>query len=253
MTNNPSDNNTCEDNDRIDMFGRKLPKRFYKKVQVVKSPNGFTVELDGRSIKTPAKNLVEVDTEIIATAIADDWERQVDFIDLETMFTCKVTNTAIDRIAPNPEAVITEITEYAATDLLCYRALEPDSLVARQKDRWDPVLNWLGQTHNVRLTCIGGIMHQPQPVEAIEKLAENLKLRSALMLAAMHNLTTLTGSAVLALAIADGHLEAQDAWVCAHVDEDWQIEQWGHDEDAATHRARRWLEMEKSANLLSML
>jgi len=244
---------TCDDKDKIDMFGRKLPRRFYSHVNVVKSANGYSVELDGRSIKTPAKNLLEVESETIAAAIAADWERQEEFIDLEAMYTTKVANTAIDRIAPNPEDVIAEITDYAGSDLLCYRALEPDDLVKRQNDSWDPVLNWFDKTHGVRLMSIGGVMHQPQPVDALEKLAANLRQRSVLMLAAMHNLTTLTGSAVLAFAVGDGHLDAHKAWDCAHVDEDWQIEQWGHDEDAAAHRARRWLEMEKTTTLLSLL
>ncbi len=244
---------SCDDKDRFDMFGRKMPRRFYETVAVVKSANGFSVELDGRSIKTPAKNLLEVENETIAEAIAADWQGQVDFIDLEAMYTTKVANTAIDRILPNPEEVIAEMTDYAGSDLLCYRATEPASLVKRQNDSWDCVLQWLDKTHRCRLVCIGGVMHRPQPVEAIEKLAENLRQRSALMLAAMHNLTTLTGSAVLAFAVSDGFLDGQKAWDCAHVDEDWQTEQWGHDEDAAAHRARRWLEMEKTANLLAML
>ncbi len=252
--NTPADGKKTPDNDtKKDMFGRKLPQRFYKQVEVVKSPNGFTVELDGQSIKTPAKNLLEVESEVLAAAIAADWQFQGEFIDLETMYTSKVANTAIDRIAPNPDEVIAEITDYAGSDLLCYRAVEPASLVECQNDNWDPVLKWLDTTHQCRLVCIGGVMHQPQTVEAIEKLAANLRARSAIMLAAMHNMTTLTGSAVLAFAVADGHLNGQKAWVCAHVDEDWQSEQWGHDEDAAAHRARRWMEMEKTANLLSIL
>ena len=239
--------------DRVDMFGRRLPRRFYKQVSVVQTPGGYTVELDGRSIKTPAKNLLEVDSEAIACAIAEDWENQVDFINPETMHTSKVANTAIDRIAPDPGDVIAEITEYAGADLVCYRVLEPESLVARQNDNWNPLLEWLDTAYGSRLICIGGVIHQPQPVEAIDRLAANLSSRCAIMLAAMHNLTTLTGSAVLAFAVADGRLGAEEAWACAHVDEDWQIEQWGHDEEAAAARARRWQEMEKTARLMSIL
>ena len=246
-------NDTSDSKEKIDMFGRKLPKRFYKAVNVVKSANGYSVELDGKSIKTPAKNLLEVESITVAEAIAADWDCQEDFIDLEAMYTTKVANTAIDHIAPNPGDVIAEITDYAGSDLLCYRSLEPQDLVKRQNDSWDPVLDWLDTTHGLRLLCVGGIMHQPQPVAVLEKLTVNLRQRSVMMLAAMHNLTTLTGSTVLAFAVCDGHLDAHKAWVCAHVDEDWQIEQWGHDEDAAAHRARRWLEMEKTATLLSCL
>ena len=246
-------NDFREDNEKIDLFGRKLPKRFYKSVDVVKSANGFSIELDGRPIKTPAKNLLEVENTALAEAVAADWECQEEFIDLEAMYTTKVANTAIDHIAPNPGDVIAEITDYAGSDLLCYRALEPEDLVKRQNDSWDPVLDWLDSCLGVRLLCVGGIIHQPQPVAALEKLAANLRRRSAMMLAVMHNMTTLTGSTVLAFAVSEGHLDAKDAWICAHVDEDWQIEQWGHDEDAAGHRARRWLEMEKTAALLSLL
>jgi len=252
MNKNPKNNKSNSD-DKIDMFGRKLPKRFYNQVSVVKSPNGYTVELDGRSIKTPAKNLLEVESENIAQAIAGDWERQAEFIDLETMYTAKVANTAIDHIAPAPDVVIKEMCDYAGSDLLCYRALEPLSLVQCQNDSWDAVLTWLDKTHGVQLILIGGVMHQPQPAEAIQKIAKNLNTRSAIMLAAMHNMTTLTGSLVLSLAVADGYLDAQKAWACTHVDEDWQIEQWGPDEDAAASRERRWLEMEKTANLMALL
>jgi len=235
------------------MFGRKLPRRFYENVNVVKSLLGFTVELDGRSIKTPAKNLLEVDSEPIARLIAADWAQQGDFIDLEVMHTTRIVNTAIDRISDNSEAVIKEMTEFASSDLLCYRAHEPEGLVSCQKASWDPVLEWLDKSCGARLVCIAGIMHQTQLDAAINVLAANLRARPALMLAAMHNITTLTGSAVLAFAVADSHLDAQKAWDCAHVDEDWQNEQWGRDEEAAAHRARRLAEMKQSAELLALL
>lgn len=253
MNKTPGPKNASGDGDKIDMFGRKLPKRFYKDVAVVKLPNGYTVELDGKSIKTPAKNLLEVDSEKIAQAIATDWDQQAEYIDLDTMYTSKVVNTAIDRIAPNPDAVIKELTDYASSDLLCYRALEPESLVERENASWDPVLAWLDKTYGARLASAKGIMPRSQPVEAIAKLANNLQSRPALMLAAMHNLATLTGSTVLAFALADGHLDAQQAWACTYVDEDWQIEQWGRDEEAEAQRARRWQEMEKTTNLMALL
>jgi len=235
------------------MFGRKLPRRFYENVNVVKSLLGFTVELDGRAIKTPAKNLLEVNVEPVARLIAAEWAQQGDFIDLEAMHTTKIVNTAIDHISANAEDVITQMAEFASSDLLCYRAHEPDGLVSCQNASWDPVLEWLDKSLGARLLCVAGIVHQAQPEAAIGILAANLRERPALMLAAMHNITTLTGSAVLAFAVADGHLDAQKAWDCAHVDEDWQNEQWGRDEDAAAHRARRLAEMKQSAELLALL
>lgn len=237
----------------VDMFGRKLPKRFFKSVSVEKSANGYAVKLDGRPIKTPAKNLLECSQKTVAQAIAQEWEAQAEFIDMDTMYCTKVTNTALDRIAPDPENVIKEMVDYANSDLLCYRALEPESLVQRQNEAWDPVLSWLEKTHGCRLFCIGGLMHKGQQEEALQKFEIILRARSAIMLAALHNMTTLTGSAVLSLGVCDGYVDYHTAWDHAHVDEDWQIDQWGRDEDAIAHRHRRWLEMEKTGKLLELM
>ena len=237
----------------VDMFGRKRLKRFYKTVSVEKTDNGYTVTLDGRSIKTPGKNLLEIEHERVAIDLAKEWDDQSEFINMDTMHLTKVVNTAIDRIAPDPENVIQEMIDYTNSDLLCYRALEPESLVQCQSQAWDPVLDWLEETYDCRLHRIGGIMHKAQPEASLENIGTLLRSRDALMLAVLHNMTTLTGSCCLSIAVSDGFVSYHEAWEHTHVDEDWQIEQWGKDEDAIAHRQRRWLEMEKTGKLMLLL
>ncbi len=253
MSTIPGEEKGVADPDKVDLFGRRLPKRFYSQVAVVATPNGFTIELDGRSLKTPAKNILEVDREAIGEAVAEEWQQQGEYIDLQSMHLTKIVNTAVDRISVNRDEVAKELLDYAGADLVCYRALEPESLVQRQSEAWDPVLAWAEQTFGIRLVCIGGVIHHPQPPDAIARLNHLLGSRSNFSLAALHNMTTLTGSVILSLAVAENFLDGAQAWQHAHVDEDWQIGQWGEDADATAHRNKRWLEMEKTARVLSLL
>jgi chaperone required for assembly of F1-ATPase len=164
----------------------------------------------------------------------------------------RLVNSAIDGVAENFDAVAEEIVRFAGTDMLCYRADSPEGLVARQRDGWDPIIRWAADAKGARFILVEGVMHQEQPAPAIEAFATALSnWRDPLALACLHTVTTLTGSALLALALGEGVIDADKAWALAHVDEDWQIEHWGTDEEAFRRRELRRAEMDVAAAVLS--
>ena len=227
-----------------------LPKRFYKEVGIGHDSDRFTVELDGRTVKTPAKKVLSLPTRAAAELVAGEWRDQLDVIDPGRMPITRLVNSALDGVANELDAVLGDIVKYAGTDLLCYRADAPQSLVDRQASKWDPVLYWAADTLGARFILAEGIIHQEQPASAIEAYAKAIgKYRDPLAVAALHTITTLTGSALLALALAEGHLDAERAWTAAHADEDWNIEQWGADAEAEARRAHRWQDMKASCDL----
>jgi chaperone required for assembly of F1-ATPase len=227
-----------------------LPKRFYKDVSVSIDGNRFTIELDGRKVKTPAKRLLSLPTRTAAELVAQEWRDQVDVIDPGKMPVTRLVNSALDGVANEIDAVFADIVNYAGTDLLCYRADSPQSLVDAQAAKWDPVLYWVAETHGARFILAEGIIHRAQPATAIEAFGKALDAyREPLAIAALHTVTTLTGSALLALAFAEGRLSAEDAWAAAHADEDWNIEQWGSDAEAEARRSHRWQDMKAASDL----
>ncbi|RPH76323.1 MAG: ATPase [Candidatus Rokuibacteriota bacterium] len=253
---------------------RPLPKRFYKAVSVVvadaptvpaspppyPSPtrgegraHPFRILLDGKPIRTPAKRHFELPSQALAEAIAAEWEAQADHVDPATMPLTRLANSAIDGVAGREAEVRADIARYAGSDLVCYRAEGPEELVQRQAQLWDPVLSWAAGTLGVRLQVAAGIMPVAQPDAAAAAVVRALERRSAFALAALLVMTTLTGSALLALAHAHGHLPAEEAWAAAHVDEDWQISRWGEDAEANARRARRWADMQAASRLLELV
>ncbi|MBX9457217.1 MAG: ATPase [Rhizobium sp.] len=227
-----------------------LPKRFYKEVGIGADGERLTIELDGRTVRTPARRLLTLPTRPAAELVASEWRAQADVIDPGTMPVTRLVNSAIDGVEAEFGAVFEEIVKYAGTDLLCYRAEGPPSLVDAQDRKWNPVLDWARDTFGARFILAQGIIHQEQPATAIGAFAKALgKCRDPLALAALHTITTLTGSAILALALAEGRLNAEDAWIAAHADEDWNIEQWGSDLEAEARRAHRWQDMKASSDL----
>jgi chaperone required for assembly of F1-ATPase len=194
-----------------------------------------------------------VPTRALAEAIAGEWEAQREHIDPAGMPLTRLVNSAIDGVQVHEAELRADIVKYAANDLLCYRASEPELLVRRQADFWDPVLAWSRGALGARFEVTGGIMPVAQPEAAKSTVAEALEGFDAFSLAALHVMTTLMGSALLALAHARGHLTAEAAWTAAHVDEDWQIGRWGEDVEAAARRQRRWTEMQAASRLLVLL
>lgn len=231
----------------------RLPKRFYDRVEVGKTSDGWCIRLDDKQVLTPAKTRLQAPTQPLATAIAAEWEAQATRIDPDTMPLTRIANTALDGVKGKEREVATEIASYAGSDLICYRAEAPEGLVANQCEHWDRVLAWAEETLNARLVPVAGIVHRDQPEDALAAVNAALEGYDAFALAALHTITTLTGSALLALAHAKGRLSAAEAWAAAHVDEDWQIAQWGEDAEATARRAARWGEMAAAARVLATL
>jgi chaperone required for assembly of F1-ATPase len=220
---------------------KPLPKRFYKEVAVGEGEGGFVIELDGKAVRTPARNQLAAPTRKLAELMAAEWQAQVEVIDPASMPVTKLVNTAIDGVATDTQAVFEDILRFSGTDLLCYRADSPEELVARQTERWDPVLDWASNALGARFILAEGIVHQPQPQSAIAAYSSALRKHdNATALAVLHTITTLTGSALLALAFAEGELDETEVWSLAHLDEDWTIEHWGSDEEADQRRALRF-------------
>lgn len=230
-----------------------LPKRFYKDVATAPEGHGATVLLDGRPVRTPAKAPLSLPTQALAEAVAEEWRAQTERIDPETMRLTKLANSAIDGVRAREGAVLDDLIAFAASDLLCYRADGPEGHIAKQNEHWDPVLAWAKQDLNAPLNLAQGIGHVAQLESSLDRLRERLMGLDAFGLAALHVMTTLTGSALLALAVALKRLTPDQAWAAAHVDEDWQIGQWGEDAEAAERRGRRRREFEAAARMLKLL
>ncbi|HMM62968.1 MAG TPA: ATP12 family protein [Mesorhizobium sp.] len=231
-----------------------LPRRFYAQASVAPTGEGFAVHLDGKPVRTPGKALLALPSEAAAALVADEFAAQQEVIDPVTMPVLRLVNTALDGVAADPQAVLEDILRFASSDLLCYRADGPQGLIDRQNRHWDPVLDWTRGTLGARFNLAEGVIHIEQPRESIAVLGAHLAQRAEpLRLAAVHLMTSLTGSALLALAVERGGLVAEEAWQAAHVDEDWQIEHWGQDSEAVARRSLRKRDFMAAAGLLEAL
>ncbi|MEZ5872323.1 MAG: ATP12 family protein [Nitratireductor sp.] len=231
-----------------------LPKRFYKLASVAETGGGFTIHLDGRPVRTPSRSPLLLPSKAAAELIAAEWQAQETEVNPALMPVTRIANSAIDGIAPDPQAVIDDIVKFAGSDLLCYRANAPRGLVQRQAELWDPVIAWYRDQHKANFILSQGISHCDQPPEALAIMTQLVSaFAEPLALASLHVITTLTGSALLAVALGEGRLSLDEAWAAAHVDEDWNIRQWGEDEEALRRREARFAEMGAAANLLAAL
>jgi chaperone required for assembly of F1-ATPase len=230
----------------------QLRKRFYQRAHVSDGEGGFAVLLDGKPVMTPARRPLAAPSRALAEAMAGEWQAQQDAIDPARMPLTRLANVAIDAVAERPRPVAEEIEKYLGSDLLFYRAEGPPGLVERQALLWDPVLGWARDTLAARFVLAQGVMPVAQPKEAIAAAACAIP-HEPWRLTAMASITTLTGSALLALALAQGKLDADAVWAAAHVDEDWQMSQWGRDEAALERRAAREAEFHAAAKVLVQL
>lgn len=229
-----------------------LPKRFYTAVEVAQVDGGYTVRLDGRTIKTPARRPLLVPAQTVARAMASEWEAQSERIDPATMPMTRLVNTVIDGIAETADETRSDLARYVETDLLFYRVEGPERLVARQQAIWDPMLKGAEASLGRRFLLGEGVMHVAQPAESIAAFRRRLEaVTDPFAIAALHQMTTLTGSALIAFAILEGRLDAAAAWSAAHLDEDWNIELWGGDEEASARRSARFEDMRIAADLLA--
>jgi chaperone required for assembly of F1-ATPase len=231
---------------------KQLPKRFYKEAIAVPGEEGdFVVALDGKPVRTPSRRPLGVPHRDLAEAIAAEWQAQQDKIDPATMPLTRMVNTALDGVSAAQEEVFEEILRFAGSDLICYRADAPEGLVARETEHWDPYLDW-ASSMGARLVLSAGVVHVEQPPEAIRAVAALLRrYTTPLQLTALHTITSLTGSLILALALAEGRGEPSEIWDAAHVDEDFNVAQWGEDHDAAERRAKRLVDFEAAHLILS--
>ncbi len=215
-------------------------KRFWKQASVADAEGGFQVLLDGRPVKTPGKSLLVLPTRKMADAVAAEWDAQEDEIKPLTMPVTRSANSAIERVAAFHGEVAQMLGDYAETDLLCYRAESPSDLATRQAAAWDPLLDWAADTFGARLLPTEGVLPIPQAGEAVEKLRYAVREVPEFELTALHDLVTLSGSLIIGLAVARGHLAPDAAFSISRIDEEYQAELWGRDEEAdAAKDARR--------------
>jgi len=229
-----------------------LRRRFYARGEVAEGEGGFAVLLDGLPVKTPARRALAAPTRALAEALAAEWEAQRDVVDPAKMPLTRLANSIIDGVADAPAAVAAEAEKYLASDLVCYRAEGPDGLVARQAGAWDPVIAWAREALGARFVVAAGMVFVVQPDAALAAARAALP-RDPWRLGAFHAVTTLTGSALIALAVLNGRLGVEEAWRAAHVDEDWNMDFWGRDELALERRAARYAEMQAACLVLRTL
>lgn len=217
-----------------------LPKRFYKQAGVEERDGLFVLTLDGRPAKTPAKQPLGVPSRPLAEALAEEWAGQGSEIDPAAMPVTRIVNSAIDGVAARRTEVVDDLVRYAGSDLVYYRAGEPARLANAQEAAWKPVLDWAREVHGARFALAEGVMHVAQPEEALSAIRRAIEaVESPFALAALHVMTTLSGSVLIALAHAAGRLSAAEAWAAAHVDELYQESVWGEDAEAMERRRRR--------------
>jgi chaperone required for assembly of F1-ATPase len=228
-----------------------LRKRFYQEATAGEGEGGFPVLLDGKPVRTPLRRPLAAPSPALAQALAAEWNAQSSEIDPARMPLTRLANAVIDAVANAHAPVAEEIAQYLGTDLVCYRAEAPAGLIARQAQHWDPVLAWAHDALGARFVTVQGVMHVAQPQEAVAAARATIPA-DIWRLGAVSSISTLTGSALLALALAQGALDTQAVWRAAHVDEDWQMEQWGRDEIAFARRDFRFAEMQAAATVLQL-
>ncbi|WP_336485495.1 ATP12 family chaperone protein [Methylobacterium nigriterrae] len=230
-----------------------LPKRFYKEAGFADGEGGFRLTLDGRPANTPARNPLAVPSRALAEVLATEWGAQGESIDPARMPVTRLVNTAIDGVAPRRDAVIDDLSAYAGTDLVAYRAASPERLVAAQAETWDPILDWAHEALGARLILSEGVMHVDQPEGSVRAIRGAVAATEGpFRLAALHTMTTLTGSLLIALAVLHGRLSPDEAWAAAHVDETYQASVWGRDAEAEQRLALRRAEFDAAAQVAAL-
>ena len=228
-------------------------KRFWKSAAAIRAEGGFAISLDGRPVRTPARAELIVPGRQLADAIAQEWASQPEDFDPRQMPLTGLANAAIDRVAPGPAAFADGLARYAESDLTCYRAAEPDELVARQAAHWDRLLDWARGRYDIHFELVTGIIHRPQPRPTLERLTAAVRALDPLRLAGLSPLVTIGGSLIAGLAVLSGDLDAETAFAATHLDELWQAEQWGEDALAAQARAHRQRDFMAAARFLDLL
>ncbi len=231
------------------------PRRFYKSASITPVEGGWGILLDGKPLRSPAKRPFVLPTEALAAAIAEEWQAQGDRIVPQSMPLMQFAATAIDRLADQRNALIEEVAAYGGSDLVCYRADEPPSLVQRQEERWQPLIAWAAERYDVALNVTAGIVAVEQPAHTLATFRRVLEACDLFTLTALAGATSAAGSLVIALALAEDRLSADEAADAALLDELYQVEKWGSDPEAERRRAtiRADLAAAKRFHILSRL
>ena len=230
-----------------------MPKRFWSSAQAAPVAGGHVIKLDGREARTPAKTPLIVPSAALADAVAREWDAQDKVLDPASMPLTRMANAALDKVAQQKPEIIAMLAAYADTDLLCYRADRPTALIQRQNATWDPYLEWSAQHLGARLRPTTGVMHIPQARGALDAIAQHIGRFGPFGLAALHDLISISGSAVLGLAVAYGFRTPEAVWMASRTDEDWQAEQWGADEEAARAASHKRVEFLGAVTFLDLL
>jgi chaperone required for assembly of F1-ATPase len=228
-------------------------KRFWKQAEVVEVDGGFGVALDGRRVKTPGRVDLAVPTRVLAEAIATEWNDCGETIDPQEMPLTGLANAAIERVGVDRQVFATGLARYAESDLFCYRADGPATLVDRQAESWDALLGWARRRYDVDFATCSGVMHIAQPAETIRKLGHAVASLNDFQLAGLSPLVTIGGSLVAALAVLEKMMPAEDAWEAVSLDDRWQLEQWGDDAEARTALDARRRDFMAAARFLDLL
>lgn len=223
-------------------------KRFWRDVTVEEG----AILLDGRPVRTPGRATLALPRPALAEAVADEWRAVAETIDPRAMPLTGLANAAIDRVAPDPAGFAADLARYADSDLLCYRADGPATLVARQAAAWDPLLDWARARFGIDFVVTTGVIHRPQPPATIAALAGAIGAQPPFALAPLSPIVTITGTLVGALALAHGAADAEQLWLAAQLDEEWQAEHWGDDDLAAQARAARRADYEAAVRFLGL-
>lgn len=235
------------------MSGAWKAKRFWKEAHVAPDGDGWQVTLDGRVLRSPAKAALRLPTRAMAEAVAAEWDAQEGEIAPLTMPVTRAANAAIDKVIPQRAEVIAMLADYGGTDLICYRAESPESLIVDQAAGWDPLLDWATDRYGARLICSEGVVPVAQDPAALARLAAPLHAADAFALTALYDLVTLSGSLVLGLAVAEGRLRPEEGWALSRIDESWQQAQWGQDAEAKAESAAKARQFCNAWNLLTLL
>ena len=228
-------------------------KRFWEAAGAVRQNDGWTIHLDGRPVRTPARAALVVPNEAMANAIAAEWQSVDGTVDPREMPLTGLSNAAIDRIAPDRQAFAGGLARYAEADLACYRSEWPPELVERQAKCWDPLLAWARRRYDVDFATTSGLMHVPQPQPTIDRLGQAVAELDPFRLAGLSPLVTVGGSLVGALAVLERAMTAEEVWDAVSIDERWQLEQWGSDVEAKTTLENRRSDFFAGARFLELV
>jgi chaperone required for assembly of F1-ATPase len=227
-------------------------KRFYREAGIVPAEDGYRVALDGRPVKTPAKQAMIVPNAALASAVAAEWEAQQGEIRPSQMPMTRLASTAIDRVAPQRELIVEQIAAYAGTDLVCYRAAHPPALLARQQAVWQPLIDWAVLRYDAPLEVTAGVIPISQPAASLGAFAGAVAEQNDFALAALHLATGACGSLVIVLALIEGRIDAAEAFAASQLDESFQIQAWGEDEEQARRRRALAEDIAAAARFLSL-